>query len=87
MFYEMKMNVVFKVMPEDAETDLENIKKQVKERLDIDDVQEENVAFGLKAVKASTIVTEEEGGTDYVENQLEDMEGVQSVEIETVNKI
>lgn len=83
----MKMNVVFKVMPEDSETDLENIKDQVEERVDVNDIQEEDVAFGLKAVKASTMVTEEEGGTDYVENQLEDMEDVQSVEIETVNKV
>lgn len=83
----MKMNIVFKVMPEDSETDLESIKEQVKDRIDVSDLQEENVAFGLKAVKASTIVTDEEGGTDYVENQLDDLEGVQSVEIESVNKV
>lgn len=83
----MKMNVIFKVMPEDSETDLEGIKKQVRERVDVKDLQEEDVAFGLKAVKASTIVTDDEGGTDYVENQLEGMDDVQSVEIETVNKV
>jgi elongation factor 1-beta len=83
----MKMNIVFKVMPEDSETDLESIKEQVRDRIDVSDLQEENVAFGLKAVKASTIVTDEEGGTDYVENQLDDLEGVQSVEIESVNKV
>lgn len=83
----MKMNIVFKVMPEDSETDLESIKEQIKDRIDVSDLQEENVAFGLKAVKASTIVTDEEGGTDYVENQLDDLEEVQSVEIESVNKV
>ena len=83
----MKMNVIFKVMPEDSETDLENIKDQVRERVDVSDIQEEEVAFGLKAVKASTVVTEEEGGTDYVENQLDGMDDVQSVEIESINKI
>lgn len=83
----MKMNVVFKVMPEDSETDLEPIKDQIREKVDVSDLQEENVAFGLKAVQASTMVTDEQGGTDYVENQLEGLEGVQSVEIESVNKI
>lgn len=83
----MKMNVIFKVMPEDSETDLERIKEQVRERVDVTDLQEEEVAFGLKAVKASTVVTDEEGGTDYVENQLDGMEDVQSVEIESINKV
>lgn len=83
----MKMNVIFKVMPEDSETDLESIKEQVRERVDVTDLQEEEVAFGLKAVKASTVVTEEEGGTDYVENQLDGMDDVQSVEIESINKV
>lgn len=83
----MKMNVIFKVMPEDSETDLENIKDQVRERVDVTDIQEEEVAFGLKAVKASTVVTDEEGGTDYVENQLDGMDNVQSVEIESINKV
>lgn len=83
----MKMNVIFKVMPEDSETDLEGIKNQVKERVEVTDIQEEEVAFGLKAVKASTVVTDEEGGTDYVENQLDGMDDVQSVEIESINKV
>lgn len=74
-------------MPEDAETDLENIKDDIKELIDVQDIGEENVAFGLKAVKVSTITTDEEGGTDAVEEKLEKLEGVQSIELEHFDKL
>mgnify|MGYP002761734191 CR=1 FL=1 len=54
---------VYKVMPEDAETDLDDIKDQLRELLDVDDIGEENVAFGLTAVKVSCVTTDEEGVT------------------------
>lgn len=82
-----KISVVLKIMPEDAETDLEKIKEQVRDRIDVEDMGEEEVAFGLKAVKVSTITTDEEGGTDHVENQLEDIEDVQSIEIVHFDKL
>ncbi len=74
-------------MPEDAETDLEQIKSQLKDLLDVDDIGEENVAFGLKAVKVSCITTDEEGGTDAVEEKLEKLEDVQSYELEHFDKL
>lgn len=82
-----KMAVVLKIMPEDAETDLDEIEEQVRERIKVDDVEREEVAFGLEALKVSTITTDEEGGTDHLENELDDMEQVQSIEVESFNKI
>lgn len=83
-----KIACVFKLMPKDAETDLEDIKQQVKDKVDnVQDIGEENVAFGLKAVKLSCITTDEQGGTDYVENQLEEITGIQSVELEHFDKM
>ncbi|MFB6100335.1 MAG: elongation factor 1-beta [Candidatus Nanohalobium sp.] len=82
-----KISCVYKVMPEDAETDLENIKKQLKELLDVEDLGEEEVAFGLKAIKVSTITTDEEGGTDAVEEKLEELDNVQSYELEHFDKM
>ena len=78
---------VYKVMPEDDETDLEDIKDQLRELLDVNDIGEEDVAFGLKAVKVSCITTDEEGGTDAVEEQLEQLEGIQSYELEHFDKL
>jgi elongation factor 1-beta len=82
-----KISCVYKVMPEDSETDLEQIKDQIREVLDVEDLGEEEVAFGLKAVKVSTITTDEEGGTDAVEEKLEGLENVQSYELEHFDKM
>ena len=82
-----KISCVYKVMPEDAETDLETIKEQVRDLLDVEDIGEEEVAFGLKAVKVSCITTDEEGGTDAVEEKLAQIENVQSFELEHFDKL
>ncbi|MFB6245427.1 MAG: elongation factor 1-beta [Candidatus Nanohaloarchaea archaeon] len=82
-----KISCVYKVMPEDAETDLNAIKDQLKELIDVQDLGEEEVAFGLKAIKVSTITTDEEGGTDAVEEKLEQLDSVQSIELEHFDKL
>ena len=82
-----EISCVYKVMPEDAETDLESIKDQIREVLDVQDMGEEEVAFGLKAVKVSCITTDEEGGTDAVEEKLEKLDNVQSIELEHFDKL
>ena len=82
-----KISCVYKIMPEDDETDLEDIKEQLEELLDVQDIGEEEVAFGLKAVKVSCITTDEEGGTDAVEEKLEQLENVQSYELEHFDKL
>ncbi|MFB6209332.1 MAG: elongation factor 1-beta [Candidatus Nanohaloarchaea archaeon] len=82
-----KVQCVYKLMPESDETDLEDIKESVKQKIDVDDFEEEEVAFGLKAVKISTITSDEEGGTDAVEERLEEVEGIQSIELEHFDKL
>ncbi|MFB6245844.1 MAG: elongation factor 1-beta [Candidatus Nanohaloarchaea archaeon] len=82
-----KIACVFKLMPEDADTDLDGIKDQVRDKVEAEDIGEEDVAFGLKAIKVSAITTDEKGGTDHVENQLEEVEDVQSIELEHFDKL
>lgn len=82
-----KISCVYKIMPEDAETDLEQIKEQLKELIDVQDIGEDNVAFGLKAIKVSTVTTDEEGGTDAVEEKLDQLDNVQSYELEHFDKM
>ena len=81
------ISCVYKVMPEDAETNLDSIKEQIKDLIDVQDIGEEEVAFGLKAVKVSCITTDEEGGTDAVEEKLEKLDNVQSIELEHFDKL
>jgi len=82
-----KIACVFKIMPKDAETDLEPIKEEIKEKLNVEDIGEEEVAFGLKAIKVSAITTDEDGGTDTVENKLEELENIQSIELIHFDKL
>ncbi|MFB6199846.1 MAG: elongation factor 1-beta [Candidatus Nanohaloarchaea archaeon] len=82
-----KISCVYKLMPEDSETDLDSIKEDVKDKVDVEDIGEEEVAFGLKAIKVSCITTDEEGGTDVVEEELEKVENIQSIELEHFDKL
>src|SRR6266571_3288323 len=56
--------ITFRIMPDDAETDLEEVKSRVRTSLagSLRDLQEQPVAFGLKAILAIAVVSDS-GGT------------------------
>ncbi|MEM4230683.1 MAG: elongation factor 1-beta [Candidatus Pacearchaeota archaeon] len=74
-----------KVMPESPETDLKIIKEQAEKSL-IEEgakrviIEEQDIAFGLKAIIV-TIAWPEEKNTDIAENKLKEITGVSSTEI------
>ncbi|MBU0898869.1 MAG: elongation factor 1-beta [Nanoarchaeota archaeon] len=70
--------LVFKIMP-DALDSFDKVKSALEE-LKPERLEEEPVAFGLKALKATFIVPDEGGYMDELEKKLESIEGVQSVE-------
>lgn len=82
-----EIGVLLKLMPEGKDTDFEKIKQEVKNRIEIEEIKEEEVAFGLKAVKALTLVEDAEGGTSEVEEKLQGIEGVKEIEVEDVTKV
>ncbi|MFP4045447.1 MAG: elongation factor 1-beta [Candidatus Aenigmatarchaeota archaeon] len=73
-----------KVSPESPEIDLEPLEEKVRDQFPVKDVQEEAIGFGLSALKFLIVRDEDEGGTDDIENELEKVEGVASVEVEDV---
>ncbi len=79
--------IVLKVMPDGTDTDLEQVEDAVRDAIDVEDLEQEEVAFGLKALKVSTIVGDEEGGTDAVENAVAGIAGVRSVEVEDMQRL
>lgn len=81
------IGVLLKLMPEDTETDLERIKDEIKNRISYEEIKEEDVAFGLKAIKVLTVVEDKKGGTSELEEKLSDIEGVRELEVEDVNKL
>ncbi len=74
--------ITFRVMPDDPETDLERLKTRIRERLtgSLRDLREQPVAFGLTAILAVALVSDAEGGSDWLEETLAAIPGVGSVE-------
>lgn len=78
------------VMPEDAETDLKKVRKEIiasLEGFDLRNAEEEDIAFGLKKLILTVVVADEEGGTDEIEERVQGIDGVESVSVEDVNRL
>lgn len=74
--------VIVRVMPESPEIDLETLKKALKQKLPgLQDIQEEPIGFGLKALKLVAIVNDAGGETDAIEGKLNTIPGVERAEI------
>jgi elongation factor 1-beta len=74
--------VIMRVMPESPEVNLEQLKKALKEKLPgIQDMQEEPIGFGLKAIKFVAIVNDAGGETDALEKTIGTLPGVERAEI------
>lgn len=74
--------ITFRLMPEDASTDLKPIKDSVVKALGpaLKGMQEKDVAFGLRALLALAVVKDEAGASDRLEQSLSAIPGVSSVE-------
>ena len=86
-----KVAAVIKVMPQDPELDLsvlqERLETSLPEGAKINDVDQEEVAFGLTALYPTVIVPDDAGGTEAVEEAFRSVEGVESVTVEEVGRI
>ena len=84
--------VTLKIMPESPETDLEKIKEAtahiVREFAGERDtkVEEEPIAFGLKAVNFMFVMDEDLGSPDVVADKVKELDGVASAEISDVRR-
>lgn len=84
----------FKIMPESPETNLEDIKQQVKNRIVVyssdgamlHEIKEEPVAFGLISLIV-TIVWPEEKSPDLIEKSLSEIPHVNSIEVTDVRRL
>ncbi|MFH1500325.1 MAG: elongation factor 1-beta [archaeon] len=74
-----------KVMPTSPEVDLEEIKVKIKEKIEsqegkINNMEEEPIAFGLKAIIV-TIAWPEVKETDLAEDAIKEIENVSSTQV------
>lgn len=88
-----KVIITFKIMPETPEVDLEAVQKAAEEKIDAfvgetaeKKVEIEPIAFGLKAVKITFVSDESKGSTDEIEEQISELDGVQSCEVIDVRR-
>jgi len=86
-----KVAAVLKVMPQDPEVDLDALQERLEESLPegakINNVDRDDVAFGLIALLPTVVVPDDAGGTDAVEEAFSGVEGVESVSVEEVGRI
>jgi elongation factor 1-beta len=74
--------VILRVMPESPEVNIEELKKALKQKLpSIQEIKEEPIGFGLKALKILAVVNDAGGETDAVEKALNEVAGVERAEI------
>ncbi len=87
-----KVLVLLKVLPEDINIDLEELRERIAKALpegyEIKGHDIEPIAFGLKALRLYIFMPEQtEGGTETLEKTVESVEGVSQVEVEAVHRI
>lgn len=84
--------ITIKIMPESPETDLQSLAEEAKARIlryagkTEYKVEEEPVAFGLKAVKITFTADESKGSTEELEKSINDIESVNSCEVVDVRR-
>jgi translation elongation factor aEF-1 beta len=80
-----KVAIVIRIFPEDMET-FEDLKKAIKDSMNPVRMDEEELAFGAKAIRI-TIIGEDEAGSDWVEEKLKGIKGVSEVQVEGVGRL
>lgn len=82
------MNVIMKlkVMPSDVDVDLEAVKGKIKgySKVEIKDFGIQPIAFGLKALIVVAVMPDEEGIGDAFIEKIKSIDGVENVEVESV---
>ncbi len=86
-----QVNITFEIMPDGIETDLEDIKNRVQDKIgDISKIEQTEVkpiAFGLKALMMNVLVVDQEGIMDKLEELIAEVEGVQNAKVVTMTLI
>ena len=70
---------IYEILPDSPES-LGKVKKGLEE-LKPESIEEVPIAFGLKSLTVKIVIPEEDGALDSIENKLNDIDGVTSVEL------
>ncbi len=78
--------VTFKIMPTGTDVDLDKLENDVKSSINPQRMKREPIAFGLVAIIATTMVEDEGGQMDAIENKLRSINGVNDVEVTEITR-
>lgn len=74
--------LILRVMPESPTVDLEVLKAEIRKAVPgAQDIREEPIGFGLKALKLAVIVSDKGGESDNIEGTIGALKGVERAEI------
>jgi len=79
--------VTYKIMPEGVETDLDGLLSKIKEKINVERIEKEPIAFGLVALKVSVRVEDAGGATEEIEKFLSELTEVGSVEVVEMTRL
>jgi elongation factor 1-beta len=86
-----KVAAKLKVMPQSPDVDLDELQERLEASLpegaEIRGVERDDVAFGLVALLPTVVVPDDAGGTEAVEESFSEVDGVESVAVESVGRI
>ncbi len=64
-----------------------SVKGAIEKLAKVQKFWEEDVGFGIKALKALLLMCDSDGGMDTLEEKLQTIEGVSQVEIESISRV
>ncbi|MCL4451020.1 MAG: elongation factor 1-beta [Candidatus Thermoplasmatota archaeon] len=83
--------VVLKILPSDSDVNVRSMMSAVEQALkgvcELNKIEEQEVAFGLKAIRLEVIVPDEEGKIGAVESRLQAVDGVGQVDTDEVTLV
>lgn len=82
-----KVAVEINVMLESPETDVRIVENEIRKKIDVQTVTVKEVAFGLKSLEVLLVLPDGAGGTDKVEHDISEINGVASVTVENMTLI
>ncbi len=83
---EYNVSATLKIFMEDSEK-MDSIKEEMEKIAKVQRFWEEEVGFGIKALKVSILMNDSEGGMDEFEEKVAQIEGVSQIEVEEVGRI
>jgi translation elongation factor EF-1beta len=80
------VSLTLKIYLEDY-SKIEDVKKNISAKYKVSRFWEEDIGFGIKALKASLLLIDGKGGADEVEEYVMSVDGVSQVQVEDMSRI